>query len=94
MINMINHIFFKTNNMIKKLIYYFIFYFLFFSRLTFCHFFQKKKKKKKITFPNVACHATLANANVAWHATLAYGFEIFFFPLQFHILFHYIIFTS
>jgi hypothetical protein len=74
---MINHIFCKTNNMIKKLIYYF--YFLFFSILTFCHFFQKKKKKKKFTFPNVACHATLANANVLWNTTLAYGLFFFFF---------------
>jgi hypothetical protein len=34
---------------------------------------EKNKIKNFITFPNVACHATLANANVAWHATLAYG---------------------
>jgi hypothetical protein len=47
--------------------------------------------KKKITFTNVAWHATLANTNVAWHATLAnanvawhatlgYGMGYFFFP--------------
>jgi hypothetical protein len=63
---------------------------------------KKNKIKNFITFPNVASHATLANTNVAWHATLAntnvawhatlaYGFEIFF-PLQFHALFHYIIY--
>jgi hypothetical protein len=52
--------------------------------------FLDNKKKKIITFTNVACHATLANANVAWHATLAYGL-IFSFPsISYIIPLHYI----
>jgi hypothetical protein len=52
---------------------------------------KKNKIKNFITFPNVACHETLANANVAWHATLAYGFEFFFSPsISYIIPLHYI----